>query len=364
MPISFLNASSLVVPVLAFLLAGPLQAQPQTPAPEYEEAFHRSHGWTGADGTYSYPVPGQATVWGFSDTFFGEVREGRRLRPFRFEHNSMMLQKGERFEVLEAPVFLPPQGGESWFWLWDGTSRGEILLGEFAGDADETGFGFRQVGLWTARFEVDGSTVRAWDYVKLPHFRNMTGRLITFGPAVLETPAWLYLYGVMDRDGDRFCVLARAPQGSLAQAGTWRFFDGTGWSRDLDAAAPLFSDAGMEASVYASASGEFVYVGGPMGSEITARVAPAPQGPWGPSFVIGRAPEHGGDVYAYNAKAHPEQVRDGRVLVSYNVNTTDLEKVTVDAEIYRPRFFWWRPERAELLPAASPTGTVQFRFSL
>jgi hypothetical protein len=45
------------------------------------------------------------------------------------------------------------------------------------------------------------------------------------------------------------------------------------------------------------------------------------------------------------------------------VNTTDLEKVTVDAEIYRPRFFWWRPERPGLMPeGAAATGTVQFIF--
>lgn len=365
MPTLFQPSRTLAIPLSLLLLsATPLWAQSQIPAPEFENVFRRDSGWTGADGTYSYPTPGGGTAWGFSDTFYGEVREGKRLPSFRFVHNSMAVQRGDQFEFLEAPVFTPPGRGESWFWLWDGTSSGEILLGEFAGDADETGFGFRQVGLWAARFSVDGSRMRASDYVKLPHFSNSIGRLITFGPAVLETPVWLYFYGVMDRDGERHCVLARAPRGSLAVAGTWRFFDGAGWSRDLDAAAPLFVGAGMEASVYASASGEFVYVGGAMGSEITARVAPTPQGPWGPAFVIGRAPEHGGDVYAYNAKAHPEQVRDGRVLVSYNVNTTDLAKVVVEADIYRPRFFWWRPERAELLPAASSTGTVQFRFSL
>lgn len=364
MPICTRTLPSVAALILALsLTAGPARAQAPESAPEFEEAFHRTSGWTGADGTYSYPLPGSGgTVWGFSDTFFGEVREGRRLSPFRFEHNSMVLQTGDRFDVLEAPVFHPPGGGKSWFWLWDGTSGGEILLGEFAGDADETGFGFRQVGLWTARFAVEGSRVKVTDYVKLPYFAQSDGRLVTFGPVVLETPSWLYLYGVRDQDGQRSCVLARAPRGSLAVAGTWRFFDGEGWSREIDEAAPLFNEAGMEASVYATASGEFVYVGGPMGSQITARVAPTPWGPWGEAFAIGIAPEHGGDVYAYNAKAHPEQPRDGRVLVSYNVNTTDLEKVTVDAEIYRPRFFWWRPERPGLLPEGAATGTVQFVF--
>lgn len=330
-------------------------AEQRESALEYEKVFQREQGWTGADGTYSFPLPDGRMLWGFSDTFFGEVVEGKRNPKFRFVHNSMVLQNGSEFTFLEAPVFTPPPGRGSWFWLFDGTSSREILLGEFAGDTDETGLGFRQVGLWAARYRLDSSDskIQVESYTKLPYFSQTEEALITFGPAVLETPSWLYLYGVMDKNGSRHSVLARTPRGCLAQSRTWRFYDGQGWSRDLWSAKPLFVGASMEASVHQTVSGEFMYISndaGGMNRNLTARLAPTPEGPWGEPHFIAEAPEHHGDVYAYNGKAHPELSRDGRLLISYNVNTLDLEKVIQDADIYRPRFLWWTPPNPGWLP--------------
>lgn len=341
--------------VVALCLA-PAYSQQSVPAPEYESVFHRDQGWTGADGTYSFPMNDGRTMWGFSDTFFGEVRQGQRDPQFRFVHNSMVLQDGSEFTFLQAPVFTPPPSRQkSWFWLFDGAENEQILLGEFAGDTDETGLGFRQVGLWAARYRLDDgeSKVRVTGYTRLPFFDRRDSSLITFGPAVLQTPSWLYFYGVLDRDGGRHSVLARAPRGCMAQPGTWRFYDGTGWNRELWSAKPLFVGASMEASVHQTASGEYLYISndaGGMNRQIIARVAPRPEGPWGEPMVIAEAPEHHGDVYAYNAKAHPELTRDGRILVSYNVNTLDLAKVVDDADIYRPRFLWWTPPNDGWLP--------------
>ena len=84
---------------------------------------------------------------------------------------------------------------------------------------------------------------------------------------------------------------------------------------------------------------------------ITTREGEAPEGPWSEPVAVAKAPEHQGDIFAYNAKAHPELSRDGRLLISYNVNTSDLAKVVADADIYRPRFFWWTPPQAGWLPA-------------
>ena len=337
---------------LTLCLAVTASAQTTSPAPEYENLFKRTSGWTGADGTYSYPLPDGRTLWGFSDTFFGEVIDGARKEPFRFVNNSLVVEEGGKIEFLPAPVFTPP-GKKSWFWLFDGTDSGELLLGEFDGHGDG-GFGFRQVGLWHARYRVDSDKARVLELSKLPHFVSEKGRLITFGPAILQTKAWLYLYGVADRDGGRHSVLARAPRESLSQPGTWRFFDGSAWSKEISKVETLFTGAAMEASVHQTQDGGYLYVGsdaGGMGTDIVARYAKSPEGPWGEPVPVGKAPEHGGDIFAYNAKAHPELTREGRLLVSYNVNTSDLAKVVADADIYRPRFFWWTPPNEGWLPA-------------
>jgi hypothetical protein len=112
----------------------------------------------------------------------------------------------------------------------------------------------------------------------------------------------------------------------------------------------------MEASVHLTRGGQLLYLAsddGGMSSRIVARLAGSPQGPWSEPILIHQAPEHQGEVFAYNAKAHPELSCEKGMLVSYNVNTSNLEKVMADAGIYRPRFFWWQPPDPGWLPARS-----------
>ena len=68
------------------------------PAPDWDAAFRRSSGWTGADGIYSFAlsgadVPGGArdaeTAFVFSDTFVGEVADGRRQPGTTMVNNTM-----------------------------------------------------------------------------------------------------------------------------------------------------------------------------------------------------------------------------------------------------------------------------------
>lgn len=339
-----------------FFVSTAAWCQAVTPAPEYERLFQRTSGWTGADGTYSASLGNGQTLWGFSDTFFGDIVDGRRAEPFRFVNNSFIVQDADTISVLQAPVFTPPSGG-GWFWLFDLVKEEnfEILLGQFEGTGDG-GFGFQQSGLWWARFAVDPNDeqVKVQEYRKLPTFERKGAELITFGPAILKTPSWLYLYGVHDKVGERLAVIARAPRGQMGNAGAWRFFDGKTWSKDMWKSVSLFGGAAMESSVHRTRSGAYLYVGSDesgMSAKIIARLATTPEGPWGPPIPIYNAPEHAGEVFAYNAKAHPQLSRDGRILISYNVNTSNLERVVADADIYRPRFLWWSPPRTEWMPS-------------
>ncbi len=49
------------------------------PAPELDALFARTSGWIGADGDYSVPLDKNRTLWLFSDTFVGEVKDGKRV---------------------------------------------------------------------------------------------------------------------------------------------------------------------------------------------------------------------------------------------------------------------------------------------
>jgi len=346
---------------LLLLLSHFALAQPKSPP--QQELFHRTSGWTGADGTYSISFSPNSVLWGFSDTFFGEVKEGRRLEPYRFVNNSAVWQTQMETRFLTAPVFVPPDGN-GWFWLFDGFAvdsegRGEILLGQFEKTGGGGAFGFAQTGLWWARFQVlpNEERIEVLEYRKLPFFTDDGGTLITFGPALMEEGPWLYLYGIKQEGMKRHALVARAPKQSLGWAGTWRFFDGQSWQADVSAGATIFEGAGLEFSVYKARNGRYLYLGGAengMSADVVVRRAASPTGPWEEPERIYTAPEHGGTVFCYNAKAHPEISPEGKVLVSYNVNTTDLVELIEDAGIYRPRFFWWTPSDPNWLPKEAP----------
>ena len=64
-----------LVPLL--LGAGPPVVKSAVPAPELDALFQRTDGWIGGDGAYSVAVSPKRTLWLFSDTWVGKVRDGR-----------------------------------------------------------------------------------------------------------------------------------------------------------------------------------------------------------------------------------------------------------------------------------------------
>jgi hypothetical protein len=104
-------------------------------APEWDALFQRESGWIGADGVYSIPLTGDTTLWLFSDTFVGKVKDGKRLDA-RMINNSIALQRGtnqpEFFYGTAADgqpaSFIKPEHGSrrDYFWLCHGvrTTRG------------------------------------------------------------------------------------------------------------------------------------------------------------------------------------------------------------------------------------------------
>lgn len=319
--------SALFLHALALACLGVAIASPQvTRAEDYKALFQRDQGWTGADGAYSVSL-GDRTLWLFSDTFVGSVVEGRRSPDTVMVHNTMALQEGGALEFV-TDVPLEPPDGRGWFWMYDGVADGDSVL-VFLGQFEETGeggaFGFRPVGVWTARLAVR-EDISVEGYRRVPFEQ--------FGSAVLRDGDWDYVYGVSP---ERQALVARAPRGELEDFASWRFFDGRGWS---DQPAAIAGEVSMEYSVHRTRGGDYVMVSGRGGlsPDVLVRRAPTPWGPWSEPTVVYRAPEHQGQDFVYNAKAHPELSDERGLLISYNVNTMDLERVLEVADVYRPRF--------------------------
>jgi Domain of unknown function (DUF4185)/Domain of unknown function (DUF5005) len=334
-------------------------------AEDYTSLFHRTSGWTGADGTYSVPLPDGTTLWLFSDTFLGTVGQDDSRGPgLAFVNNTLGHQTAEgqvEFHHGGDPdhpeaLFAPPDG-KGWFWLHDAQvaedGRVQVLLGQF--DRTEAGgaLGFKAIGNWVGDLNLTPSGPKVSNYTKIEHFQEAEdGKpAIFFGSATLRQDDWLYLYGVRDHGHNKESVLARVPSDKLKDSDSWRFFNGSDWSPKMSDAAVIADNVSVEHSVHQTALGDYVMVSqkGGAGPDIQVRRAPRPEGPWGEPDTVWSAPENNGSDLSYNAKAHPELSDSRGLLVSYNVNTVDWERNMKVASVYRPRFI--RVTDPTLLPS-------------
>src|ERR1039457_5167287 len=94
-------------------------------APEWDALFQRESGWIGADGNYSIPLTGNTTLWLFSDTIVGKVKDGKRLDARKI-NNSVALQRGTNAPEFfygktadgKPASFIKPQQGPQNDYFW------------------------------------------------------------------------------------------------------------------------------------------------------------------------------------------------------------------------------------------------------
>ncbi|MFM8371310.1 MAG: hypothetical protein ACKOCO_02930, partial [Bacteroidota bacterium] len=146
-------------------------------SPEWTNLFYRQSGWFGADGIFSIPLsgvdkPGNAgnseTLLLFSDTYIGEVENGKPQPGNRMVNNTVAIVKGNsahsdsiQFFYKVAPdgtpatFFVPEQissGKKEHFWLGDGfiNQEKDNTLYIFAYHIEVTGsgvFDFKEPGV-------------------------------------------------------------------------------------------------------------------------------------------------------------------------------------------------------------------------
>jgi hypothetical protein len=344
-----------------------------TTAPDWESAFVRSDGWTGADGAATIPLPGGRTLWLFGDTWIGQVRDGRHIEGSTMVNNTIAVcaaipDRPEpddiRFlwgtcEGKPAGWVVPTQESE-WFW----PAGGGLIAPDTAGNPRLLLFMARLARLdrsgsvWN--FDGRGSSlVIVHNPADEPERWRPSQRAlnsykhgdppITWGVAALRDSSeagepTLLIYGIDSTSGlNKKVLLARAPATRIEDFTTWTFRTASGWSSSPSAAAPIVENVSSELSVCRHPRGNgwvMIHSEPPLGSGIMARTAPAPEGPWSAPIKLYTCPEPAADtrMMAYSAKAHPELSGPGEVLVSYSVNSTDFWDVAAYADKYRPRF--------------------------
>jgi hypothetical protein len=333
--------------------------------PRYDQLFQRTNDWIGADGDFTVTLTNGLTLWLFSDTFIGDVREGHRAHATMI-NNSAAWQHGidpanstieffhKKTKQGKPAPLITPADHRGWFWLYHALmadGRLYLFLPQFEHTAKHTAFGFRQTGLWLGVVSNPLAPPDQWHVVQHPiPFAQLTGDdQRSFGSAVLAVDGYIYIYGFRERPHrGRTMILARAPAGRLADFSTWQFRTSQGWSAASDGTTDLCSDlcSGLatEYSVsFLPAIKQYVaiYTDKGFSDKIMARTAPNPWGPWGAPAAIFSCPETGWDQrnFCYAAKAHPMLASSpDEVILTYAANAGDLAHVLDDARLYWPRF--------------------------
>lgn len=307
-------------------------------------------GFTGGDGTYSVALPDGRTIWLFGDTFIGGLNPDgtREVQDPLFIRNCAIVQDGTHMHTLfqevngkNASFAIPPvTSGNSaitedsvWFWPGDGLVEGgrfRLFLSEFI-KGDTGTWGFQWTGTWVGSYSLPELKEE-----KIEPLPFLSGLEIHFGHAVCETPDFTYVYG----RGNGKPYAARYSAGDLH--GSWEFFDGSGWSSDPFLARPMAdTDVSEQFSVF-TVGETYVMVtqGRWLSGEIWSYTSGTPYGPWGNGELLYTTPlpDTTHNLITYNALAHPQFTRNGKVLISYNTNSSVPEDHFRDAGIYRPRF--------------------------
>jgi hypothetical protein len=343
------RASRILVPV-ALLLSAVLASSGVAPVPrpaiprrglnELWNTYGDQGGhWTGGDRTVSVPLPDGRTAWLFSDTFLGQVNPDHSRPPDSpIARNTLVVQErdGTLGETLhggtaeDPKALIGPAGSPEHYWVGDGVVEGDVLrvLYNRYQTTGSGGLDFKSAGTSLATFRLPALTPS--ELLVIPVSEH-----VAWGSELLEDSGYTYIYGA---EQGRL-RLARVPAGGLR--GPWRFWTGSGWSSHEEDSARMLSGIGTAFSV-TRVGAEYVLITmdtSPGFSPVMlAYTASSPTGPFGAPRVLYRAPEASDRRIVYDATAHPQLSRPGKLVVSYNVNSLDQGDNFEDVRIYRPRF--------------------------
>ncbi len=345
-------------------------------APGWTALFKRYSGWFGADGIFAIPLNGKdnkqadsttKTILIFSDTLIGEIEDGALTSGFDMVNNSVAFLTGNEpkenkisFEwakdsANEPVSMFKPQIissiGKEYYWLGDGFVNTAL-------NNDIYVFAYRMRNLdpkddWS--FQKQGTSLIVIPSGSQPPFNNHK-QVETpldfaeggFGAGVFvntkesgspKPDGYIYVYGV--KDSIKNLVVARVLPEDFENFKLWTFWDGKSWNSDMNSVAVLASNVSNELSVSMLPDGRcvLVYQHGSMSPIIALRVAATPNSTFGEKKDVWHTQETTGNIFSYNAKAHPSLSAPGELLISYNVNAFDFKnEIVKDPNLYRPRF--------------------------
>ena len=173
------------------------------------------------------------------------------------------------------------------------------------------------------------------------------GGTIYYGAGVMDNrnvDGYIYVYGYKDGDG-RKLVVARVTEENFLNFNEWTYYDGENWSDKIEESAVLIDGVSPELSVTYMETGMFagkymlVVMENTNSGNVAFALSDTPFGPFSEYTRVYKTSEGSylTAAFTYNAKLHPNLSTSEKLIISYNVNTTNIYALR-DAKIYYPRF--------------------------
>lgn len=329
--------------------------------------FPLKDGWLGGDGDVSVPLNDHKTLWLFSDTFVGE-KTARRSSRMQMVSNSAAITTCEPngkssveyywknpYTPDPRPVF------ESYtqrfaYWVSDAlmidNSLYVLLLkvqyGQREPSMPNETFNFEPLGWTLAKVDDPASTnppdwkidYTAWSDVLSVH--AWTGQLARQGDSLYTFYRGTENQYHLLRFPARFIEAPREHMEYYATNGSWH--RGTG---GLDAAVQFRGDDAQTVEYHADLEQWIMIIGpGVLNRRIRIRTAKEITGPWSEERLIYEVPEatpgkSGYDKYnfSYLGREHLQfyNKKDKKLVITYDVNTGDFNKIMADDSLYKPK---------------------------
>lgn len=328
-------------------------------------------GWTAGDGVYSTYLPDGNTFWSFGDSFFGLISEFRnRTRPCSLPRNAAMIQTGEHsakdFIVLNEYCSTDPNDRELYYkgktWLrhpnatlsdeeinngttdsdifyWPGDATvikvdGKPVLQLLVGACDNT---MTRTETSLAEYSLEG-TPGDGNYMKLIKlYQNVVPYSSGYGSGILEDPdGHTYLYSTEGTGWlGAWAIVARTANYDLKS--TWEYYindgnDNWAWQTAIPTEEERRrsnisnGDWVTEPSVFKYGSYYYMCTQDITNGNIYIMQSEHPWGPFKNRKTLYDVPdEHSA---TYNTFVHPQLSRTGEIVLSYNMNPTDITYYT------------------------------------
>lgn len=338
---------------------------PMSASAQCRPIFPYKDGWLGGDAAYSIQLPDGRSLWLFGDTLVGKKSQVNRSHT-KFVSSSIAISTCDEKNGWSVRYFWKNQYGASprpvfdsgtgkyKYWVQDGFAyQGKVYvsLAKVKDRPDFKLFSFEYIGADLARISNPSDAPQKW---KIEYLPLANGKAYPGSTIVLEGE-YAYFFALFEdvEHNRRPMLLTRVPLNSLSNPSSgMEYLDKERkWMPGLkpEDAFPVIEKGASEMTIrYHPNIHKWVAITTDpehaFSNQIALATAPGLSGPWSHWQEIYEMPEmvsttagYDKDTFCYAAKEHIEFGSGNSLLVTYACNSSRLEKMVANRNIYVPR---------------------------